>query len=115
MKVISRRRLVPKRRATPARSQPVRQQRSRPVLGLGDWVESWAKPIAVEIDRVMADFGRRTKLAGCSACSKRRRYLNLVVPDLRSLSAWRTAHRRIRPAWRQTYPRPAWKRRPTVH
>jgi len=30
----------------------------------------------------------RTQFCGCSACSKRRRYLNAVIPDLRQPRAW---------------------------
>jgi len=88
--------------------------------GLGDWVETWAKPIARWIDaRVLPTpalirSGRPVRrarppsdpalawlvalfvtarlvtlpLAGCSACSKRRKLLNQLLPDICSRSAW---------------------------
>jgi len=36
-------------------------------------------------------------LSGCSACSRRRRWLNRLVPDWRSVRAWLAAPRRL---WR---------------
>lgn len=112
-------------------------------MGLGDWVETWAKPIARWIDaltarlacwsrrqrlnrfrtlvralrtpgrpaiaRLMAGLGRlaaalagrvliraglrRTKIVGCGGCSSRRRWLNRLVPDIRSIRAWAGAIR----------------------
>lgn len=69
--------------------------------GLGDWVETWAKPIAKWIDRRRAKspavkillawvgiVAADKKLAGCSACSKRRRLFNAWVPNIRSWPAW---------------------------
>jgi hypothetical protein len=81
-------------------------------LPLGDIVERFAKPIARVIDNATADlspllgFGQKyaTKLAaGCSACSKRRHYLNRVVRNVRSWREWLTSWRRLRPAWRSVY------------
>ncbi len=112
--------------------------RMQPPMGLGDWVETWAKPIARGIDaltarldrwsrrqrlnrfktlfhtfrapgrpavaRLLAGLGRlaaalagrlilqagfrRTRIAGCSGCSNRRRWLNRLVPDICRLDAW---------------------------
>lgn len=69
--------------------------------GLGDWVETWAKPIAHQIDRLRAKhpFLRAVlakaglvpldgKLTGCNACSGRQRLFNRWVPDVRSGRAW---------------------------
>lgn len=69
--------------------------------GLGDWVETWAKPIARQIDRwrskypllraALAKAGLVPvdgKLAGCSACSGRRILFNRWVPDIRSWRSW---------------------------
>lgn len=36
--------------------------------------------------RLSASF--RTQFCGCSACSKRRRFLNLLIPDMRSATCW---------------------------
>lgn len=47
-------------------------------LGLGDAVERVVQPLARLSDRVL-----KTKLAGCSACSRRRAWLNQVMPDVR--------------------------------
>lgn len=85
----------------------------RPPLGLGDWVEGWAKPIARKIDqatRSLHRWARRsakhtglkstlglyylrygpapTHIDGCSACSRRRRMFNYWLPDLASIRAW---------------------------
>lgn len=80
----------------PARRVPV---------GLGDAIERVAKPIARWIDRRTARLGPRwrTKIAGCSACSRRRELLNWIVRDVRSWAAWRRSWREIRPAWRRFY------------
>jgi hypothetical protein len=51
---------------------------SRSSVGLGDLVARLADPIARLADRHL-----RTKLAGCSACSRRRAWLNRLLPDLR--------------------------------
>jgi hypothetical protein len=75
-------------------------------VGLGDAVERIAKPIARKIDEVTADLlGTRgaTRLAGCSACSRRRKWLNAVLRDARAWRGWATALRRIVPAWRAVY------------
>jgi hypothetical protein len=77
--------------------------------GLGDWVETWAKPIARWIDAnhpldpvigLLVRLAVQAKLvtlpiAGCSACSRRRRLFNWLVPDLRSWTAWRRAPLRL--------------------
>lgn len=64
-----------------------------PALGLGDIVERYAHPIAVRIDRVTAKLPPklRTRLAWCSACSRRRVRFNGWVADIRSWAAWRHA------------------------
>jgi len=69
------------------------------VLGLGDWVERWAHPIAVGIDRITARLPKRfqTGLAWCTACSRRRARLNSWVPDVRSAMDWWGAAGRL---WR---------------
>jgi hypothetical protein len=74
-------------------------------LGLGDVVEKIAKPIAREIDGFTADLMPRhaTHLNGCSACSKRRHFLNRIVGDVWSLRQWLTAWRRVRPAYRAVW------------
>lgn len=69
--------------------------------GLGDWVETWAKPIARWIDRqrakhpllraALAKSGLvplNGKLAGCSACSRRRILFNRWVPNARDWRSW---------------------------
>jgi hypothetical protein len=47
--------------------------------GLGDVVAKVADPIARALDAALG-----TKLAGCGGCSKRRRALNRLVPDVRN-------------------------------
>lgn len=78
-------------------------------FGLGDAVEVVAKPIAIWIDRhhrTVAVLGLVVRLAvcagwvtlplaGCSACSRRRRALNVWLPDLRSWAAWGALCRRL--------------------
>lgn len=64
-----------------------------PPVPLGTLVERFVQPIARFLDRTLG-----THLAGCSACSRRRQYLNHLVPDIRSLSAWASAWRRLRPS-----------------
>jgi hypothetical protein len=87
---------------------------ARRCMGLGDAVERWAKPVARWIDaRHPVDpvlglavwsavrAGLVTlPLAGCSACSRRRRWLNRLVPDVGSWRAWAGAVQRLckRPA-----------------
>ena len=53
-------------------------------LGLGDLVYRVADPIARLIDCCTARLPARlrTHVAGCSACSRRRRWLNAFAPDL---------------------------------
>lgn len=55
-----------------------------PRLGLGDLVYRVADPIARLIDRCTARLPAplHTHVAGCSACSRRRRWLNALAPDL---------------------------------
>ena len=74
---------IPERRAAPTftpHSSPIALQR----LGLGDLVYRVADPIARLIDRCTARLPSRlrTHVAGCSACSRRRRWLNALTPDL---------------------------------
>lgn len=47
--------------------------------GLGDVVAKVADPIARALDAALG-----TKLAGCGGCSKRRRALNQLIPDVRN-------------------------------
>lgn len=75
---------IPERRApsqtfTP-HSSPFALQR----LALGDLVYRVADPIARLIDRCTARLPvcLHTHVAGCSACSRRRRWLNALTPDL---------------------------------
>lgn len=53
-------------------------------LGLGDLVYRVADPIARLIDCCTARLPvpLHTHVAGCSACSRRRRWLNTLAPDL---------------------------------
>ena len=108
MKVISIRTVIlnrsltgPVRRPAPQRPKPVR----RPVVALGDWVQRWAYPIAGQIDRITVRLPLRyhTHLQGCSACSKRRRFLNRLQPDVRDVRAWLTIWPRLIPSWRAVY------------
>lgn len=89
------------------RMRPTRPPARRPVLGLGDLVERVAKPLAKRVDRATARLRPRwrTKLAGCSACSRRRAFLNWVVRDVRRWREWAAAWRRLRPAWERFYAR----------
>lgn len=80
-------------RPAPPPAPPAEPLPPPPPLPLGDFIERYAQPIARFLDRTMG-----THLAGCSACSRRRRYLNHLVPDIRSLSAWASAWRRLRPS-----------------
>lgn len=77
-------------------------------LGLGDVVDRVAKPIARWVDGQTRRLPRRyrTRLAGCSACSRRRRWLNLLVPDVRRPELWWSAWRRTLGGWRAAF-RPA--------
>lgn len=70
--------------------EPVTSPGRRPPLGLGDWVDVRAKPLARWIDARTRRLPRRyrTRLAGCSACSRRRGRLNRLVPDIRSWRGW---------------------------
>ena len=79
----------------------------RPIQGLGDWVEGWAKPIGCWLDRRTAKWKYKTALCGCSACSRRRRFLNIIVPNCRAYAGgWKGCFLRIVPAWYVIY-RPA--------
>lgn len=101
----------PPRPTLPLKVRPAKaahQERPAPELGLGDWVERWAKPLARWIDRMSRRLPPRwwTRLAGCSACSRRRRWLNLALPNVRSWRAWLAAARLVWPAWKAVF-RPA--------
>lgn len=80
---------IPKPAPPPA--SPAAPTPPPPPVGLGDLVERFAQPIARFLDRTIG-----THLAGCTACSRRRRYLNHLVPDVHSLQTWATAWRRLR-------------------
>ena len=74
---------IPERSAAPTftpQPSPFALQR----LGLGDLVYRVADPIARLIDRCTARLPKplHTHVAGCSACSRRRRWLNALAPDL---------------------------------
>lgn len=78
------------------------------LVGLGDWVDRRAKPVTRWLDARVLPVGGRSAdpalawlvglavragwvtlpLAGCSACSRRRQWLNRLLPDLRSPRAW---------------------------
>jgi hypothetical protein len=90
--------------ARPARKQGKQAGSGRP---LGDLVELWAKPIARGIDRLTARLPGRwaTRLGGCSACSRRRHFLNALVPDSGSLAAWQGVLWALRPAFKRYYGR----------
>jgi hypothetical protein len=91
--------------------------RKRSPLGLGDVVERVAKPIAVKVDAINAWGARHLgtklgpKLATCGACSWRRKMLNLLVPDVRSLASWRSAWAKLPIVWRARRARTQAKRR----
>lgn len=74
---------IPERRAAPTFT-PHSSPFALPRLGLGDLVYRVADPIARLIDRCTARLPARlrTHVAGCSACSRRRRRLNALAPDL---------------------------------
>jgi hypothetical protein len=88
----------------PARGRKGKSEAGRP---LGDLVERLARPIATRLDRLTARLpaGWATHLAGCSACSRRRHFLNAVLPDVGSLTAWRGLLRALHPAFRRYYAR----------
>lgn len=74
---------IPERRAAPTFT-PHSSSFNPPRLGLGDLVYRVADPIARLIDRSTALLPKplHTHVAGCSACSHRRRWLNTLAPDL---------------------------------
>ena len=74
---------IPERRAAPTFT-PHSSPFTLPRLALGDLVYRVADPIARLIDRCTARLPAclRTHVAGCSACSRRRRWLNTLAPDL---------------------------------
>jgi hypothetical protein len=77
---------LPRRRGGTAR-------RRRP-FGLGDWVETWAKPIGRQIDRATRRLPARYRThfgRGKCGCAGRKKVLNVVLPDLRSWAAWKAA------------------------
>lgn len=74
---------IPERSAAPTFT-PHSSSFNPPRLGLGDLVYRFADPIARLIDRCTARLPAclRTHVAGCSACSRRRRRLNTLAPDM---------------------------------
>ena len=69
------------------------------IIGLGDLVEIWAKPIGCFLDRQTANWPLKTRLCGCSACSRRRHFLNMLVPDYRSFAkGWKGIFKRLKSA-----------------
>lgn len=82
---------------------------SRPQIGLGDLVWSFLHPIAAWLDRrrvldpalglalrLIARMGWASlPLATCPRCSKRRAWLNWLLPDLRSWACWQALFRRL--------------------
>ena len=74
---------IPEHRAAPTFT-PQSSPFDLPRLGLGDLVYRVADPIARLLDRCTARLPARlrTHVAGCSACSRRRRWLNTLAPDL---------------------------------
>lgn len=97
----------PQAKSRPGR--PAGVQLELRTYGLGDWVEVWAKPIARWLDARRVRPGPirwlvagavacrlvTVPLAGCSACSSRRRWLNQLLPHLASWHSWNTAPRRL--------------------
>ncbi len=75
------------------------------IMGLGDLVERAARPVAAFIDRVSAEISPRiaTRVSGCSACSKRRHFLNVLVSQIRSLKSWLGLATKWGSAWRAIY------------
>ena len=69
--------------------------------GLGDQVYRLAHPIGCWLDRRTAKLGGRlawakTGLCGCSACSRRRQWLNALVPDVRRWKGgWQVGCKRV--------------------
>ena len=74
---------IPERRAAPTFT-PHSSPFTLPRLALGDLVYRVADPIARLMDCCTARLPARlrTHVAGCSACSRRRRRLNALAPDL---------------------------------
>jgi len=61
---------------------PVATPRS---VGLGDLVATFAQPIAALVDSLtdrLLSASNKTALAGCGACARRHRKLNLICPDI---------------------------------
>ena len=75
---------IPERSAAQPSFTPHSSPFALPRLGLGDLVYRVADPIARLIDRCTARLPvpLHTHVAGCSACSRRRRWLNAFTPDL---------------------------------
>jgi hypothetical protein len=69
--------------------------------GLGDVAYRVAHPIGCWLDRRTARLGgamawAKTGLCGCSACSRRRRWLNALVPDVRRWNGgWQVGCKRV--------------------
>jgi len=90
------------RQASP---EPACRYQAAPIA-LGDWIERRALPIAHGIDRLTAALPPRlrTQIAGCSACSKRRRFLNMVVPNCKAWNGgWKGSFLRFAIAWKAIY------------
>jgi hypothetical protein len=49
-----------------------------PKIGLGDLVNTVAKPVARAID-----FAFKTNMSGCKSCDERRKALNEFMPDIK--------------------------------
>ena len=75
---------IPEHRAAQPNCTPPSAPYTISRLALGDLVYRVADPIARLIDRCTARLPARlrTHIAGCSACSRRRRRLNALAPDL---------------------------------
>ena len=101
MKVISSRFVLAEPKLTGKRAPAAPRAPTKPkrIRGLGDLVEMVAKPIARQLDNL----GRPGRFSGCSACSKRRAFLNRLVPDFRVGRAWLSAPGRARWAWRTVF------------
>jgi hypothetical protein len=88
-------------RPEPVGSAPQPVSPPRP---LGELVERFAKPIARAVDALTAAAAsagvpiKPTHINGCSACSKRRRWLNAKVPDARPAALLRRLLKALRRA-----------------
>jgi hypothetical protein len=77
--------------------------------GLGDVAYRVAHPIGCWLDRRTARLGgamawAKTGLCGCSACSRRRRWLNALVPDVkRWAGGWQVAWRALKDSLKRVF------------